>query len=377
VRDQISLHAGMTTTRTPFQARWLNTVLLAVLLLPLLSGPVRAEGSKFELAYRLNPNQGAVAAASWLDAEHYLVLSVSPHSAQVFRHSYSETIQETFMSAGFIQQHVCSERMLGRLSWEVSPASNYLFFKWLDENDNRRWVLVDISAAPNFKLKRFGAPPGMQIADILFSPDDRFAVLKHDADHGDCDVSLLVIDLVNGREHWRLSTENLNFISELWWGGGILDAPRFNAATRLFNGQFEPHSGLARINIDSQLVEFSVGANDLICGSEAIWGHITCKASSTGSTPYILEADIPGEDAPRQIPLSAHPVEVLAMPQPGYVLLANTSDWVTNQLWLIDVFSGEKHLIDQDCAGFSLSPDGKLLVRALTRIELRVYEPVA
>ena len=375
VHEQGSLYSAVTTPGPTATGRWLATGLAILVILACLSGPAAA-GERYELSARSNVRHGAVAATAWLDNDKYLVLSVAPDGAQVYCINHTDSLEETFMSAGFIEQHVCVDELLGRLSWELSPGRNYLFFKWFDEGGNRRWVLIDISGAPNFKLKRFQAPPGMQISDILFSPDDRYAVLVHDAAHGDCDVSLLILDLTSGTEFWRLSTENLNFIQDLWWGTGYLDAPRFNAAAKLFNGEFEPHAGLARIDLKTKKVEFTSGVGEVICGSQQIWGHITCRANASGTAPYQLEAVIPGDEKPRRIPLSAQPVDVMALPQPGLVLLSNTVDWVTNQLWLVDVFSGEKYMVDDDCAGFSLADDGKLIVRARTRIELRIYEPV-
>src|SRR5204862_442216 len=76
----------------------------------------------------------------------------------------------------------------------------------------------------------------------------------------------------------------------------------------------------------------------------------------------------------RVIPLSAAPAKVTAMPEPGLVLLINAPDPQTSQLWLIDVLAGDKVMVDSDCADFSLATDSKLLVRAKSKNELRVYE---
>lgn len=349
---------------------------IASLLIVFAGQSAWAVEKEYALSARISMSQGAIAAASWLDNDHYLTLMITPAGAEVYRHGYADSTRERFMSAEFIRKYVCPDNELGRLTWMLSPGKGYLFFSWFTDTGRRQWSMVEISNAPDFRLKRFNAPPGMQIAKVLFAPDDRYAVLVHDAVHGDCDVSLLVLDFATGGEAWRLSTEKLNFISELWWGSAMLNAPRFNVAAKLHDGQFESHMGLARLDLNSQSITFTSGDEELLCGDEALWGRVSCRATGTGATPFVLQAEIAGQESPLRIPLSAQPVELQALPEPGLVLLSNTSDWVTNQLWMIDVFSGEKWLVDQDCASFSFASDNKLLVRARTRIELRVYDLV-
>jgi len=342
-------------------------------------GPALADNSYgFVLEERIYPNKGAIAQVAWLDNDNYLTLALAPAGAEIYQHSYpTTTLPQVFMSADFMRNYICDPELAGRLNWRLSPRKNYLFFNWFTDDGNHQWRLFDISAAPRFQLKNFEPPAGMSIANVLFSPDDRYAVFIHDSMRGESDVSVLVLDLETGSELWRLSTQQVNFISDLWWGGAIYDAPRFYAAAKLHDGQFEPHNGLAAFDLTSQTLEFTPQAQGVVCGDQTLWGKLVCYATDEPQTPFVLDAEIPGQERRRQIPLSAQPIRLEALPAPGFVLLSNTEDRITNQLWLIDVFSGEKDLVDEDCAGFALSPSGKLLVWARTRIELRVYAPVA
>jgi hypothetical protein len=217
----------------------------------------------------------------------------------------------------------------------------------------------------------------MQIAKILFSPDDRYAILVHDSYNQGCEYSILALDLETGTEHWRISAQELSFVSNLWWGGAIFDAPRFNAVASLHNGEFLDQPGIARCDLTGRTIDFAPENAGLILGSEALWGSVECYAAEAGAdAPYYLRAAISGQGGDRTILLSDNPVTLTAMPNPGLVLLVNTTDWVTRQLWLVNVLAGDKLLIDSDCAGFSLAADGKLLVRAGGKNELRVYELV-
>lgn len=352
---------------------------LCLLALWLACLPLRAEAKPgYALEERIYPSNGAIAQVAWLDNSHYLTLALTPGGTEVYRHTYPTTaLPEPFMSAGFFSRHVCRPDLAGRIQWRLSPQKKYLFFGWFDDNGGRQWTLFEISDVPNFKLKRFQPPAGMNIFDVLFSPDDRYAVFIHDSMHGESDVSVLALDLSAGTEAWRLSTQQVNFISDLWWGGAVYNAPRFYAAAKLHDGQFEARHGLVSFDLAANTWQFTSNELDLVRGAEALWGKLTCYAVDAQQAQYVLQVAIPGQELPREIPLTAHPVDLVALPQPGLVLINNTSDYITNQLWLIDVFSGDKYLIDPDCAGFSLAPDGKLLVRARTRIELRVYAPLA
>lgn len=334
-------------------------------------------GYSYLLEERIYPSNGAISQVAWLDNSRYLTLALTPGGTEIYLHSYpTTTLPQLFMSANFMRNYICEPGLAGRLTWQMSPRKQYLFFSWFDDAGLHQWKLFDIANAPHFQLKNFQPPPGMFISRVLFSPDDRFAVFVHDSMHGESDVSVLVLDLASGSEQWRLSTQQVNFISELWWSGAIYDTPRFYAAAKLYNGQFEPHPGLAFFDIGTQALEFTPQENGVICGDQALWGKLFCYATGDPTVPFVLAADIPGQELQRQVPLTAQPVRLKALPAPGLALLSNTDDWITNQLWLIDMFSGEKYMVDADCAGFALSPDGKLLVWARTRIELRVYAPM-
>lgn len=341
--------------------------------------PAIAESSyRFELEQRIYPSNGAIAQVDWLDNDYYLTLALTPGGTEIYKHSYAtSTLPQLFMSADFLRDHVCGPELAGRLSWRLSPRKNYLFFSWFTDSGIHEWRLFDISAAPRFQLKNFEPPAGMRISHVLFSPDDRYVVFVHDSMRGESDVSVLVLDLQTGTEQWRLTTQQVNFISSLWWAGAIYDAPRFNAAAKLYNGQFESHHGLASFNLADRSLEFAPQDYGVVSGDQSLWGKLTCYATDDPQIPFFLDAEIAGQETPLQIPLSANPVRLEALPTPGLVLLSNTADWVTNQLWLIDVFAGGKALVDDDCAGFALSPSGKLLVWSRTRIELRVYSPVS
>jgi hypothetical protein len=334
-------------------------------------------GYGYQLEERIYPSNGAISQVAWLDNSHYLTLALTPGGTEIYLHTYpTTTLPQLFMSADFMRNHVCSPELAGRLSWQLSPRKQYLFFSWFNDSGQHQWKLFDIASAPHFQLKSFQPPLGMHIARVLFSPDDRYAVFVHDSMHGESDVSVLVLDLETNSEQWRLSTQQVNFISELWWGGALYDTPRFYGAAKLYDGQFTSHHGLAFFDIGTRELQFTPQENGVICGDQTLWGKLFCYATADTAMPYVLAGDIPGQELQRQVPLTAHPVRLMALPAPGLALLSNTDDWITNQLWLIDLFSGEKHMIDADCAGFALSPDGKLLVWARTRIELRVYTPV-
>jgi len=380
VRGALSTTKSVASGRQLLRAR--QIIQLATLVCTAwlcLYAPALAETSyNFTLEERIYPNKGAIAQVGWLDNSNYLTLALAPGGTEIFQHSYpTTTLPQVFMSADFMRNYVCDPELAGRLSWRLSPRKNYLFFSWFTDEGDHQWRLFDISAAPRFQLKNFEPPAGMSISHVLFSPDDRYAVFIHDSMRGESDISVLVLDLQTGSELWRLTTQQVNFISELWWGGAIYDAPRFFAAAKLHDGQFEPHNGLAAFDLETRTLDFAPQDQGVICGDQTLWGKLICYATDDPQTPYVLTAKIPGQEQPRQIALSAQPVRLEALPAPGFVLLSNTEDRITNQLWLIDVFAGEKALVDEDCAGFALCPNGKLLVWARTRIELRVYSPVA
>ncbi len=78
----------------------------------------------------------------------------------------------------------------------------------------------------------------------------------------------------------------------------------------------------------------------------------------------------------RRIELDLRPIDLVALEQPGCVLLLNSADLVTSKLWLVSAGStGVPRLIDADCRDVALSPGGKLLVLAGGSNEIRIYEP--
>lgn len=331
----------------------------------------------YELAATINPTHGFVKEAVWLDSDRFLTLTLSPDGASVWRTSFDTLEMEKFISGQFIEQNLCSAELAPRLSWVLSPAKRYIFFMWSLNDGTRKWLLLDVSAAPQFKLKRFAVPPQMQIAEAVFSPDDRYAVFGHDSFREGSDTSILVFDLTTGDEVWRIQGSELSFIDELWWGGAIYDTPRFNVLANLQDGQFRDGTVFARCDINSKKVEIVPDQKGMFLGTEALWGKLFCVRSQAGTaSPFVLKADIPGQRAPRNIPLSAQPTKVCAMPEMGLALLINAPDPSSSQLWLVDVMQGDKILVDGDAADFSLAPDGKVLVRAKKKNELRVYELV-
>jgi hypothetical protein len=337
-----------------------------------------AANAPYQLATRITQTQGFVKQAAWLDSDYFLSLLISPEGAAVWRTSYSTLERDKFISSSFIDEHICPARYATRLDWTLSPGKRYMFFSWFTDDGQRQWVLLDISAAPQFKLRKFEPPAGMQISRVLFSPDDRYAVFVHDALKEGSSASLLVMDLAAGQEYWRIDSQQLGFVSELWWGGAIFDAPRFHATASLFNGQFST----APVEISGDLTARSLAqdssAPGLLFGAEALWGSVSCRSGGEGRDgPFYISVNIPGKLDGQQIGLTAQPVSVLLLPEPGLLLIANTADFVTNQLWLIDVLTAEKYEIDEDCAGYSVSADGKLLVRSGSSNELRVYEPLS
>jgi hypothetical protein len=335
----------------------------------------QASGPRYELAARVSLPHGFIKEAAWLDSGNYLALVLSPDGAAVWKLGYTEPSRLKFMSSSFMEERICPAQYAPRLSWVVSPTKRYMCFMWFLDDGAREWALVDISGAPEFKLKRFTPPAGMQVAKVLFSPDDRYLVLVHDGLREGSAASVVTLDLEQGTEVWRIGTHELNFISELWWGGAVYDAPKFCAVASLSGGQFHEDPGLAVCDIKSQQLEFTPSPQSLLLGADALWGKVTCYAMGQQSPmPFYLEAVIPGERPHGNIPLSARPVQLQMLPAPGLLLINNTVDYVTNQLWLLDVLSGDKHPIDEDCAAFSVAADSKLLVRGQAKSELRIYE---
>jgi hypothetical protein len=343
------------------------------LALPAQAAPRGAAGMPaYELDAVIYVREGYVAEATWLDADQYIYLAVSPDGAAVWRYNYTESVKERFISANFIEQNICPAQYAARLTWTLSPGKRLLFTHYFDDAGKHYWNLLDIGAAPNFRLKNFQPPAGMQINQALFSPDDRYGVFVHDSFLEGSDTSILVLDFETGAEHWRVSTYDLNFITQLWWGAAIYDAPRINAVAQLYNGEFKERDGLAKLDLAAKTMTFNPEAGGVLLGSDALWGEITCVATGDAGQPYELVGRIPGQ-AEVRVGLTAKPVAVEALPQAGLVLLANSADQITTDLWLVDLVNNDKRLVDQDCAGFSLASDGKLLVRGQKNNALRVY----
>jgi hypothetical protein len=350
----------------------------ALLVLRETAAPAAAaqqESLHYELAARVNLPHGFIREAAWLDNDNYLALMLSPDGAAVWRIGYSTPDRQKFMSSTFIEENICPAGIASRLTWTVSPGRKYVCFLWFLDDGSRKCALIDISHAPEFRIKHFTPPAGMQVAKALFSPDDRYIVLAHDAFHEGCEVSLLVLDLEQGAEVWRISTHELSFISELWWGGAILDEPRFSAAAGLSDGQFHERPGQAVCDIRAHQLTYTSAPDGLLGGAESLWGQVACYSAAPGAaTAFYMRPTVPGHPELTEIPLSAKPVQVEMTPVPGLVLLSNTLDYITNELWTVNVLTGGKSLVDEDCASFSLASDNKLLVRSQTKSELRIYE---
>jgi hypothetical protein len=217
----------------------------------------------------------------------------------------------------------------------------------------------------------------MAIASVLFSNDDRYGIFAHDPSIEGSDVSLLVFDLRSGEEVWRIAGSELSFVQGMWWSGAITGAPRFFCTAKLYQGQFQDSPGLAVCNAKDKTVSFTSDTGGLLFGSEAIWGKVEAHRSTGGASAYFLRSQIAGQGALADIPLSNEPLNVRLLAAPGAGLLSNKGETDSSQLWLVNLFSGEKTLVDKDCADFSTSPDGTLLVRARQENELRVYDYIS
>lgn len=335
----------------------------------------QAAAQPYQLAARINLTQGFVKQAAWLDSDHFLTLLLSPDGAAVWRTSYSTLERDKFISSAFLEQYVCSAELTSRLDWTISPSKHFIFFNWFTNDGARQWTLIDISAAPDFKIKKFTPPEGMQIAKALFSPDDRYAVFVHDSFKQGSAVSLLAMDLQSGVECWRATTAQINFVGEMWWGAAVYDAPRFSLTAALFNEQSLEPPAVVHCDLLKQVLTLDQSQTGLTLGAEALWGKVACIDKGQGSeNQHSIQASIPGQADNLQVPLSANPVALTLLPEPGLLLINNTDDFVTNQLWLVNVLAGDKYMLDADCAGYSIAADGKLLVRSRTNNELRIYE---
>lgn len=320
---------------------------------------------------------GVVRDAVWHSGTKLLILQQGVEGASVVSLDYESLAQSQFISSRFMADNICPASAASGLSWTVSPRRRYTVFHW-QAAGKREWALLDISGAPSFRLKRVNTPPGMQVESALFSPDERWLALAHDAAHAGSLASLLVLDLQQGGEALRVETKSINFIGQLWWAGAVHDSPRFYAAARLYNGEFFDTPGLAQIDIGARQLRFVHPGTkaDLLLGSSALWGRVDAYADNSAGTAagYGLQASVPGYTALKPVPLSTLPLRLQCLSTPGLVLINNTADYNVYELWLINVLDGTKTLVDGDCGGFDLAPDNRLLVRSRTGNKMRVYQ---
>jgi hypothetical protein len=314
---------------------------------------------------------GLIRSAVWLDKNRLLALEQREDGASISVYDCTTRHYTPFMSTAFMSRNVCPGRCAGSLRWIVSPQRKYICFLW-QSGSTQDFALLDISQSPKFKLKRITAPPKMQVEQVLFSADERYFVLVHDAARAACPVAVLVMDLSNGEEAWRVDSHSGSFIDRLWWGKGQ-EVPRFFGTVKLYQGEFFNRAGLGVFDLSQRTLSFvRPSRNDLLMGDTAPWGSVNLYATSGGKAGYSLEASLPGTPPLSGLRLSAKPLEVRCLSTPGLVLVSNTTDYDTYELWLIDVLDGTKSLVSDDCAGFDLAPDNRLLLQSRQDLELRI-----
>jgi hypothetical protein len=334
------------------------------------------ESPRFEQAARINMNQGLIREVAWLNENTFITLVMRPDGAEVLQFDYDTLRRDKFISADFISKHLTDAADTDRLSWTISPARKYIFFNWYLDNGERRWKLVDISDPPNFKLRSFLPPEGMQIDRALFSPDDRYLALFHDSNIEGSPVSILVLDLESGKELWRVSNSEIGFVKDAWWEGAVFDAPKFQATVMEHNGQFLERAGLATLNLQGKQLKFSENVDGVLTGASGVWGQALAMQSSPGAqSPYFLLVSMPSNR--ETLPLTSVPDDIQLLSDPGLVLLSNQDRKnKVAELWLINAVDRTKYLVDGDAAGFSLSGNGRLIVRGEQSNELRIYDYV-
>lgn len=368
-----------TLARRPVRAALL---LIAAALLP-LSQPARAQDaattvrgtSSFTLIASVRMSRGYISQAAWLDDEHLLTLVISPDAVEVWRTNIDTLNRDRFISSGLITGHICPLAQASRLSWTLSPQRRYIFFKWFTDDGNRQWALLDISGAPKFRLKTFAAPAGMQITRVLFSSDDRYAVFIDDSFIEGSSVSVLVMDLEQGTEVWRIPSQQLGFVNSEWWRGDMAPGTLQFAAS-LYDGDFYPTASVATASIFDKSLEYNDQPSDLITGTGADWGWAACsKLDGSPDSGYFLEIHQDAGSASR-IDLDLRPIQLRALKSPGSVLLVNSADLVTSKLWLVKAQDTEApELVDADCREVSIAPGGGLLVLSGNANEIRIYQP--
>jgi hypothetical protein len=333
-----------------------------------------SDAPRFEQAARITMNQGLIREVAWLSDDSFIALVMRPDGAQVLQFDYDTLRREKFISAEFIAKHLTAAADTDRLSWTISPARKYLFFNWYLDNGTRQWKLVDISSPPDFRIRSFSPPEGMQIDRALFSPDDRYLALFHDSNLEGSPVSILVLDLNSGKEVWRVDSSELGFVKDAWWDGAVFDSPKFQATAMVHNGQFLQRAGLASLALQGRNLKFSENVDGVVSGATGLWGQALAMQSTAGAqSPYFLLVSKPG--GRETLPLTSVPDDIQLLSDTGLVLLAN-ADRKNNvaELWLINANDRTKFLVDGDAAGFSLSTGGRLLVRGEQSNELRIYD---
>ncbi|MDQ3024679.1 MAG: hypothetical protein M3R04_09920, partial [bacterium] len=247
------------------------------------------EAARFELAAKINMSRGLIREVAWLSDKTFIALVMRPDGAQVLQFDYETLRREKFLSAEFIGKHMTGAEQAERLSWTVSPARKYIFFSWFIDSGERRWKLVDISEPPNFRLRSFNPPDGMQIDRALFSPDDRYLAFFHDSNIEGSPVSILVLDLKAGKELWRIGSAELGFIKDAWWDGAVFDAPRFQVTAMVHEGQFLQQPGLATLALQGKNLKFSENVDGVVTGAGGLWGQALALQSNPGAqSPYYL-----------------------------------------------------------------------------------------
>jgi hypothetical protein len=314
---------------------------------------------------------GLIRSAVWLDKNRLLALEQREAGAAISVYDCSTRQVTPFMSEAFMSRNVCPGRCAGSLEWVVSPQRKYICFLW-NSGAGRDFALVDISQSPKFKLKRITTPPKMQVQHALFSTDEHYFVLVHDAARASCPTTVLVMDLWNGEEAWRVDSHAGSFIDRVWWGAGQ-DAPRFFGTVKLYQGEFFDRAGLGIFDLRQHQLSFvRPSRNDLLMGDSAAWGSVNLYATSAAKASYSLQASLPGTPPLSGLPLTSKPLEVRCLSTPGLVLVSNTTDYDTYELWLVNVLDGTKSLVSDDCAGFDLAPDNRLLLQSRHDLELRI-----
>jgi hypothetical protein len=328
----------------------------------------------FQLEARISLSQGYIKEAAWLSNDAFITLAIRPDGAQVLAFDYETLRREKFLSSDFVQKYLSGTTQADRLGWTISPARKYLFFTWFTDDSKRHWRLVDISSPPNFKLRSFTPPEGMEIDRALFSPDDRYVALFHDSHREGSPVSVLVLDLQQGAEVWRVPSAEVGFVKDAWWEGAIYDAPKFQATAMVHKGEFLKRPALVSADVAAKQLTFTENEDGVITGSSGLWGQVLALQSKPGArAPYFLL--ISQREDRDTMALTSIPDRIELLSEPGLILLANNDKQAgVSELWLIDTNKGSKYLVDGDCAGFALNAQGRLLVRAERSNELRIYE---